>query len=75
MEGLVVFLNRGLIGFWFLRVGESISVKQYKSLLSKPISHHFLAMLDGVGIRKWPSPFRFQLMWLKTKGFKETLRS
>ena len=27
------------------------------------------------GIRKGPFPFRFEIMWLKEEGFKETLRN
>ena len=31
-------------------------------------------MLDSEGVRTGPSPFRFELMWLKYEGFKEILK-
>ena len=31
-------------------------------------------MLDSEGVRTGPTPFRFELMWLKHEGFKETLK-
>lgn len=32
-------------------------------------------MLDGEGTRNWHYLFIFEIMWLKKKGFKETLRN
>ncbi|KAJ9691486.1 hypothetical protein PVL29_013613 [Vitis rotundifolia] len=32
-------------------------------------------MLDGRGVRRGSTPFRFENMWLKEKGFKELLKS
>ena len=43
--------------------------------LSRPISDHFLIIIEGGGIRRGPSPFRFENMWLKVEGFKDLLRS
>ncbi|RVW31413.1 hypothetical protein CK203_090153 [Vitis vinifera] len=43
--------------------------------LSRPISDHFLIIIEGGGKRRGPSPFRFENMWLKVEGFKDLLRS
>ena len=42
--------------------------------LPRPVSDHFPIMLDSEGVRTGPSPFRFELMWLKYEGFKEILK-
>ena len=38
--------------------------------LPRPVSDHFLIMLDSEGVRTGPTPFRFELMWLKYEGLK-----
>ena len=43
--------------------------------LPHPISNHFPVLLEGGGIRRGPSLFRFENMWLKFKGFKDLIRS
>ena len=35
---------------------------------------HFSILLDGGGLRKGPTLFRFENMWLKEEGFKSVLR-
>ena len=45
-----------------------------QSTLPRPVSDHCPVMLDCDGIRSGPSPFRFENMWLKYAGFKDTLR-
>ena len=42
--------------------------------LSRPVSDHFPILLGSNGVRTGPSPFRFELMWLKFQGFKEILK-
>ena len=46
-----------------------------QSRLSRPISGHFPIVLEGGGIRRGPTPFRFENMWLKVEGFKDLIRS
>ena len=48
-------------------------------VLARPIFDHSPIILDvcvwgGRGMRKGPTPFRFENMWLKEEGFKEVLR-
>ena len=38
------------------------------------MSDNFLVLLDGEGLRRGPSPFRFENMWLKVEGFKDLLK-
>ena len=39
------------------------------------MSNHFSILLDGGGLRRGPSLFRFENMWLKVEGFKDLLKS
>ena len=48
--------------------------KVTQSCLPRPVSDHFPIMLDSVGVRTGPAPFRFELMWLKYEGFKDLLK-
>ena len=58
----------------------TISFKGFKSTLKlqsrlpRPTSDHFPIMLEGGGLRRGPSPFRFENMWLKVDGFKDLIR-
>ena len=48
--------------------------KAVQYVLPRPVFDHFPIMLDSEGIRSMPSPFRFELMWLKVEGFKDLLK-
>ncbi|RVX03329.1 hypothetical protein CK203_019942 [Vitis vinifera] len=45
-----------------------------QGVLARPVSDHSPIILDGEGMRRGPTPFRFENMWLKEEGFKEVLR-
>ena len=40
----------------------------------RPVSNHFPVLLEGRGLRRVPSLFRFENMWLKVEGFKDLLK-
>ena len=44
---------------------ESHCYKVMQSCLPRPVSDHCPILLDSDGVRMGPSPFRFELMWLK----------
>ena len=54
---------------WESHFGNAI-----QRILPRPVSNHSPILLDNEGVRSGPSPFRFELMWLKFEGFKELLK-
>ena len=42
--------------------------------MHRPTSDHFPILLMGGGIRRGPTPFRFENMWLKVDDFNGLLR-
>ena len=53
---------------------ESHCNKVIQRCLPRPFSDHFPILLASDGVRMGPSPFHFELMWLKYEGFKEILK-
>ena len=53
---------------------KPFSNKVTQRRLPRPVSDHFPILLDSEGVRMGPSPFHFELMWLRFEGFKETLK-
>ena len=46
-----------------------------QSILPRPTSDHFPILLEGGRVLpKRPSPFRFENMWIKEKGFKDLIK-
>ena len=45
-----------------------------QAVLARPVFDHSLILLDGGGMRRGPTPFRFENMWLKEDDFKEEIR-
>ena len=63
MARLDRFLVRGLFGH------------VVQTVLPRPISNHFPISLEGgQGLFRGPSPFRFENMWLKEKGFRDLIK-
>ena len=61
---------------WFL-ISENWEVNfqgVIQVVMARPVSDHSPILLDGGGMRRGPTPFRFENMWLKEEGFQEVLR-
>ena len=64
-------LDRFLVTSSWLDQFSSVTQKR----LSRPVSDHFPVVLEGGAVRRGPSPFRFENMWLKVEGFQELIHS
>ena len=51
------------------RTGKICSVMQ-PNVFCRPVLDHFPILLNGGGVERGLSPFRFENMWLKKDGFK-----
>ncbi|RVW74115.1 Transposon TX1 uncharacterized 149 kDa protein [Vitis vinifera] len=45
-----------------------------QGILARPISDHFPILLEGGGLKRGPSPFKFENMWLEEKGFMDQMK-
>ncbi|KAJ9691417.1 hypothetical protein PVL29_013560 [Vitis rotundifolia] len=64
-------LDRFLVTSSWLDQFSSVIQKR----LPRPVSDHFPVLLEGGTVRRGPSPFRFENMWLKVEGFQELIHS
>ena len=82
--GLGLSGNGGVTGFRILwdngrwienDVGPRINPFEIWATIMRPVSDHFPILLEGGDLRRGPSPFIFENMWLKVEGFKDLLKS
>ncbi|KAL7202408.1 hypothetical protein ACSBR1_033976 [Camellia fascicularis] len=68
--GVMSCLDKFLVkGEWEEHFSQMTQIR-----LSCPVSDHWPVLLDSRGIRSRPVPFRFENMWLQSKGFKERVK-
>ncbi|RVW20876.1 Transposon TX1 uncharacterized 149 kDa protein [Vitis vinifera] len=69
--GLVDLPLQGGVFTW----SGGLNNQSWARRLPRPVSDHFPILLEGGGLRRGPSPFRFENMWLKVEGFLDLIRS
>ncbi|KAL6335866.1 hypothetical protein AAG906_003491 [Vitis piasezkii] len=67
LRGAVGVCNKDKEDFW----EEFGSIK---GVLLKLVSDHFPILLEGEGMKRKPSFFRFENMWLEDEGFKDQMK-
>ena len=45
-----------------------------QGILARPVFDHSPILLEGGGLKRGPSPFRFENMWLEEKGFMDQMK-
>ena len=82
MQGGIATWNGGRNNQSWARLDRFLVTQQWLDMFSgvaqcrmhRPTSDHFPILLMGGGIRRGPTPFRFENMWLKVDGFIDLLR-
>ena len=82
MQGGIATWNGGKNNQSWARLDRFLVTQQWLDMFSgvaqcrmhRPTSDHFPILLMGGGIRRGPTPFRFENMWLKVDGFIDLLR-
>ena len=76
-RGMVVLILKqlqGWITFLSPTSGRIIFLGVFQCALSRIISDHCPISLEGGGVKKGKTPFRFENMWLLSDGFKELVK-
>ena len=54
--------------------GDNLFNGAVQGILPRPVPNHFPVLLEGGGLKRGPSPFRFENMWLEGEGFKDKMK-
>ena len=55
--------------------GDNLFNGAVQGILPRPVPNHFPVLLEGGGLKRGPSPFRFENMWLEEKGIKDKMKT